>query len=153
VAVSDPRYVAVIGPSDASDDEVARAEELGRLLASRGAVVVCGGLGGVMEGVSRGAAGAGGTVLGILPGSDRGDANGHVTVTLPTGLGEMRNALVVRAADVVIAVGGSYGTLSEIAFALRTGVPVVGIGTWDIDDVIDAPDPEAAVTIAWELDR
>jgi uncharacterized protein (TIGR00725 family) len=104
-----------------------------------------------MEAVSRGAANAGGTVLGILPGSDRGEANEHVTVALATGLGEMRNALVVRAADALIAVGGAYGTLSEISLALRTGVPVVGVGTWELDDVVDAPDPEAAVELALEL--
>jgi uncharacterized protein (TIGR00725 family) len=145
------RYVAVIGPSEASAEELARAEAVGRLLATRDVVVVCGGLGGVMEAVSRGAADVGGTVLGILPGRDRADANGHVTIALATGLGEMRNALVVRAADAVIAVGGAYGTLSEIAFALRTGVPVVGIGTWDLADVVVAPGPEAAVDLALEL--
>jgi uncharacterized protein (TIGR00725 family) len=149
--VSGQCYVAVIGPSEATGEEMARAEVVGRLLAGRGAVVVCGGLGGVMEAVSRGAAGAGGKVVGILPGADRAAANEHVTIALTTGMGEMRNALVVRAADAVIAVGGAYGTLSEIAFALRTGVPVVGIGTWDLDDVIDAPDPEAAVDLALEL--
>jgi len=147
----DRPYVAVIGPSVATDEEVARAEEVGRLLAAEGAVVVCGGLGGVMEAVARGATSAGGTVLGILPGADRGEANDHVTVVLATGMGEMRNPLVVRAADPVIAVGGAYGTLSEIAFALRTGVPVIGIGSWDLDDVIDAPDAEAAVALALEL--
>jgi uncharacterized protein (TIGR00725 family) len=151
--VSEQRYVAVIGPSDATPDEATRAETVGRLLAGHGAVVVCGGLGGVMEAVSRGAAGAGGKVVGILPGADRDDANEHLTVALTTGMGEMRNALVVRAADVVIAVGGAYGTLSEIAFALRTGVPVVGIGTWELDDVVDAPDPDAAVALALELSR
>jgi uncharacterized protein (TIGR00725 family) len=151
--VSGEPYVAVIGPNEATAEEVAHAEEVGRLLAGRAAVVVCGGLGGVMEAVSRGAADAGGTVLGILPGRDRADANEHVTVTLATGMGEMRNALVVRAADAVIAVGGAYGTLSEIAFALRTGVPVVGIGTWDLDDVVAAPDPGAAVELAMELGR
>jgi uncharacterized protein (TIGR00725 family) len=144
-------YVAVIGPSDASADEVVRAEAVGRLLATRGAVVVCGGLGGVMEAVARGAAAEQGVVVGILPGRERGEANDHVTVALPTGMGEMRNALVVRAADVVVAVGGAYGTLSEIAFALRTGVPVVGLGTWEIEGVLEAPDPEAAVELAWEL--
>ena len=144
-------YVAVIGPSEATSAEVAHAEEVGRVLATRDAVVVCGGLGGVMEAVARGAAAAGGTVVGILPGADRRDANEHVTVALTTGMGEMRNALVVRAADAVIAVGGAYGTLSEIAFALRTGVPVVGIGTWDLDDVVDAPDAPAAVELALEL--
>jgi uncharacterized protein (TIGR00725 family) len=145
------RYVAVVGPSEAAPDEVEQAEEVGRLLAARGAVVVCGGLGGVMEAVSRGAHRAGGTVVGILPGTDRGDATEHVTIALTTGMGEMRNPLVVRAADAVIAVGGAYGTLSEVAFALRTGVPVVGIGTWDLPDVVVAPGPEAAVDLALEL--
>ena len=143
----------MIGPSEATAEEKAHAREVGRLLAARGAVVVCGGMGGVMAAVSRGAAEAGGTVLGILPGRDRADANEHVTVALATGMGEMRNALVVRGADAVIAVGGAYGTLSEIAFALRTGVPVVGIGTWDLDDVVDVDDPVAAVELALELAR
>jgi uncharacterized protein (TIGR00725 family) len=147
----DGRYIAVIGPSEATDEELARAETVGRLLGQAGAVVVCGGLGGVMEAAARGAAGAGAVVVGLLPGRDRGDANPHVTVVIATGMGEMRNALVVRSVDAVIAVGGAYGTLSEIAFALRTGVPVVGLGTWDLDDVIDAPDPEAAVALALEL--
>jgi hypothetical protein len=146
-----PPYVAVVGPSEATDVESQRAEEIGRLLGVRGVVVVCGGLGGVMEAVARGASGAGGTVVGILPGTDRAAANPHVSVALATGMGEMRNAVVVRAADVVIAVGGAYGTLSEIALALRTGVAVVGLGTWDLADVIDAPDPAAAVALAVEL--
>jgi uncharacterized protein (TIGR00725 family) len=143
----------VVGPSEATVDEIARAEAVGRLLAAGGAVLVCGGLGGVMEAAARGAASGGGTVVGILPGSDRGEANEHVTVALATGLGEMRNALVVRAVDAVVAVGGAYGTLSEIALALRTGVPVVGVGTWELDDVVDAPDAEAAVELALELAR
>jgi uncharacterized protein (TIGR00725 family) len=147
----DGRYIAVIGPSEATDEELARAETVGRMLGEAGAVVVCGGLGGVMEAAARGAAGAGTVVVGLLPGRDRRDANPHVTVVIATGMGEMRNALVVRSVDAVIAVGGAYGTLSEIAFALRTGVPVVGLGTWDLDDVIDAPDPEAAVALALEL--
>jgi uncharacterized protein (TIGR00725 family) len=147
------RYVAVVGPSDASPAEVALAEAVGRLLAARAAVVVCGGLGGVMEAAAGGAAEAGGTVVGILPGTDRDDANEHLTIALTTGMGEMRNALVVRAADAVIAIGGAYGTLSEIAFALRTGVPVVGIGTWALDDVVDAPDADGAVDLAMELGR
>ncbi len=149
--MSGQRYVAVIGPSEATAEESASAVAVGRLLAERGAIVVCGGLGGVMEAVAAGVASAGGTVLGILPGTDRAEANEHVTIALTTGMGEMRNALVVRAADAVVAVGGAYGTLSEIAFALRTGVPVVGIGTWDLDDVVVAPDPEAAVELALEL--
>ena len=146
-----PAYIAVVGTGTADPTEAATAEAVGRLLATRSAVVVCGGLGGVMEGVARGARSAGGTVVGLLPGTDRADANEHVTVALTTGLGEMRNALVVRAADAVIAIGGAYGTLSEIAFALRTGVPVVGIGTWDLDDVVDAPGPTEAVELALAL--
>src|SRR5690349_9647918 len=104
-----------------------------------------------MEAAARGAADANGVVVGILPGGERAEANRHLTVALPTGMGEMRNALVVRAADVVVAVGGAYGTLSEIALALRTGVPVVGIGTWEIDGIVDATDAEAAVDLAWDL--
>lgn len=146
-----PVYVAVIGPSEASAEERASASTIGRLLAARGAIVVCGGLGGVMEAVAEGAASDGGTVVGLLPGGVRGEANPYVTVALPTGLGEMRNALVVRTADVVIAVGGAYGTLSEIAFALRTAVPVVGVGTWAIDGVVEADGAEAAVDRALEL--
>jgi uncharacterized protein (TIGR00725 family) len=143
--------VAVIGPSEATPQQVLRAEAVGRALAERGAVVVCGGLGGVMEAASKGAASSGGTVLGILPGDDRRAANAHVTVVVATGMGEMRNALVVRAVDAVIAVGGAYGTLSEVALALRTGVPVVGLDTWDFDDVVTAPDPDAAVELALAL--
>jgi uncharacterized protein (TIGR00725 family) len=144
----DGHYVAVIGPSEASVEEARQAETVGRLLAEAGVVVVCGGLGGVMEAAARGAASAGATVVGVLPGTDRADANPYVTVAITTGMGEMRNALVVRAADAVVAIGGAYGTLSEIAFALRTGVPVVGLGTWDLEAVVDAPDPEAAVALA-----
>ena len=144
-------YVAVVGPGRASDEQGRIAEEVGRRLGEAGAVLVCGGLGGVMEAACRGARDGGGRTLGILPGSDRAQANPFVDVAVATGLGEARNALVVRAADAVIAVAGEYGTLSEIAFALRTGVPVVGIGTWELDDVIDAPDPAAAVALAMEL--
>ena len=123
-------YVGVVGPSSADGRELDAAEVLGRGLAQRGHVVVCGGLGGIMEAVSRGAAGAGGIVLGLLPGTDRADANAYVSVAVPTGLGELRNGLLVRSSDVVVGVGGSWGTLSEIALAVRTGVPVIGIGGW-----------------------
>jgi len=99
----------------------------------------------VMEAACRGASGAGGTTIGILPGTDRSAANPFVEVAIPTGLGEARNALVVRAADALIAIGGAYGTLSEIAFALKAGKRVVGLGTWDIDGVEAADSPEAAV--------
>ncbi len=106
---------------------------------------MCGGLGGVMEAACRGAKEAGGTTIGILPGTDRAAANRFVDFAIPTGLGEARNALVVRAADALIAVGGAYGTLSEIAFALKAGKPVAGLGTWDVDGVTVADSPEAAV--------
>lgn len=125
-------YVAVIGGADADAAALAAAEEVGRALAERGAVVVCGGLGGVMEAACRGAREGGGLTVGILPGSDREEANRWVDVALPTGLGDARNALVVRAADAVVAVAGEYGTLSELAFALKAGKPVVGIGTWEL---------------------
>jgi uncharacterized protein (TIGR00725 family) len=132
-----------VGPGDGGD--LAVAEEVGFLLAERGVVVVCGGLGGVMKAACRGAKSAGGTTVGILPGTERSAANEFVDVAIPTGLGEARNALVVRAADAVLAVGGGYGTLSEIALAFKAGKRVVGIGTWDIQGVVAAPDAQAAV--------
>jgi uncharacterized protein (TIGR00725 family) len=110
--------------------------------------VVCGGLGGVMEAACRGAKAGGGTTLGILPGSDRSAANEFVDVAVATGLGEARNALVVRAADALVAVGGAYGTLSEIALALKAGKRVAGVGTWEIEGVEQAGDPVAAVEAA-----
>ena len=121
------------------------AEAVGRELAARGVVVVCGGLGGVMEAACRGAKEAGGHTVGILPGADRAAANPFVDRAVPTGLGEARNALVVRAADALIAVGGGYGTLSEIALALKAGKRVVGLGSWDIDGVVAVTDAGAAV--------
>ena len=140
-------YVAVVGPGEASPDEIAAAERVGRDLARRGAVVVCGGLGGVMEAACRGAKEEGGTTVGILPGVDRAAANPYVDVAVATGLGEARHALVVRAADAQIAVGGADGTLAEIALALKGGKRVVGVGTWDIDGV-DAVAVDDAVALA-----
>ena len=142
--------VAVVGPGDADDECLRLAEETGRLLAERGAVVLCGGLDGVMEAACRGAAGAGGQSVGLLPGHDAADANPHVTVSLATGLGEMRNAVIVRCADSVIAIGGSAGTLSEIALAVRTGKRIVWLRGWDIPELgVDAvEEPQAAVTHA-----
>ena len=142
------RYVAVVGASEATEELAEIARAVGAGLARRGAIVVTGGRGGVMEAASRGAAEAGGIAVGILPGADRAEANEWVTVALPTGLGELRNGLVVRAADAVIAVGGAYGTLSEIALALRAGVPVFGLGTWEIDGVQPAASAEEAVELA-----
>ncbi|HKX25913.1 MAG TPA: TIGR00725 family protein [Actinomycetota bacterium] len=147
-------YVAVCGPSAATDDEAAWAEEVGRRLAEAGAVVVCGGLGGVMDAVARGASGGGGTVIGILPGDTRSGASPHLTVAIPTGMGEARNALIARAADAVIAVGGEWGTLSEIALAMKMGTPVVGLSTWELsgrtDSILRAESPDDAVRLALE---
>jgi hypothetical protein len=143
------RVVAVVGPGDsasAGDEEVAL--EVGRLLGEQGVTVVTGGLGGVMAAASRGASAAGGVVVGILPGLDRADANAWVTVALPTGLGELRNGLVVRAADALVAVGRSLGTLSEVALARRVGKRVVGIGfSYDVEGVEVAGDAAAAVAL------
>jgi uncharacterized protein (TIGR00725 family) len=129
---------------------MAEAEAVGAELARRGAVVVCGGLGGVMEAACRGAKGAGGTTLGILPGSDRSAANEWVDVAVATGLGEARNVLLVRASDALVAVGGGYGTLSEVALALKTQRPVIGLDTWDIPGVVGAASPEGAAGAALE---
>jgi uncharacterized protein (TIGR00725 family) len=144
-------YVAVVGPGDAGPEEKQIAEEVGLGLARSGAIIVCGGLGGVMAAAARGASAAQGTVVGILPGTDRASANDWVTIALPTGLGELRNGLVVRAADVVIAVGGGHGTLSEIALAVKTAVPVLGIDTWDIEGVERVSGAPEAVARALEL--
>jgi len=131
--VSEGPYISVIGAGQASDDEVAAAEEIGRLLAEAGAVLICGGLGGVMDAAARACGSAGGISVGILPGDDRTHGSPHLTVRISTGVGEARNAIVARAADAVIAVGGEFGTLSEIALALKMGKPVVGLGTWSLD--------------------
>ena len=118
---------------------------MGRALAERGAVLVCGGRGGAMEAACRGAKSAGGTTVGILPGPDRSAANEFVDVAVATGLGEARNAVVVRTADALIAVGGAYGTLSEIALALAAGKRVVGLGTWSL---ATARGPDEAIELA-----
>lgn len=137
--------VAVIGAGepDAALEQV--AEAVGGLLAAAGITVVCGGLGGVMAAACRGAKAAGGGTVGILPGLDPAAANPWVDVAIPTGLGEARNALVVRAGRAVVAIGGGYGTLSEIALALKGGVRVVGVDTWDIPGVEAAADARDAV--------
>jgi hypothetical protein len=153
-------WIGVVGPGTATESELAVAEEVGRRLASAGAVVVCGGLGGVMEAACRGASAAGGLTVGLLPGDDRGAANPWVSVPLPTGLGEARNVLLVRAAEAVVAVGGGWGTLSEIALALRAGKTVVGLDTWSPapgrapgPGVVAAPSPGAAVDRVLEAVR
>jgi uncharacterized protein (TIGR00725 family) len=142
---SEVPYIAVVGASQALDVDLADAEAVGRLLGAAGAVVVCGGRGGVMAAASRGAASAGGTVIGMLPGDDRSDANEWVTIAVPTGLGELRNGLIVRTADAMVAVGGAYGTLSEVALGLQAGLKVYGLHTWDIGGIEPVASPEAAV--------
>jgi uncharacterized protein (TIGR00725 family) len=151
-------YVSVSGSGDAPPDVIALAEEVGSRLAAANAIVVCGGLSGVMEAVCRGAKSSGGTTVGILPGTERSDANPFIDVAIPTGLGESRNALVARAADALIAIGGEFGTLSEIALALKIGTPVIGLGTWELrrrDEVADAikaaATPAEAVDLALRL--
>jgi uncharacterized protein (TIGR00725 family) len=141
-------YVGVVGPGEASADELAVAEELGARLVELGATVVCGGLGGVMEAACRGAKSRRGTTVGLLPGLDRSDANGWVDVAIATGLGELRNGLIVRASDALVAVGGGAGTLSEIGFALKLGRPVIGIGTFEIEGVVQAASPAQAASLA-----
>lgn len=154
----DAIYVAVVGGSMFEERACTHADHIGRLLAQRDAIVVCGGLGGVMEAVCRGAKSENGITVGLLPGESRAEANGYIDIALPTGLGEMRNMLVVNASDVVIAVGGEFGTLSEVAFALRIGKPVVGLGTWELakegkpdSTIVRATSPQEAVDRALEL--
>lgn len=125
--------IAVCGPNEATDEEVALAERLGELLARAGATVICGGRGGAMAAVSRGAKRAGGTTIGILPGTDPREANEWIDYPICTGIGEARNAVVVASGEVVIAVGGGLGTLSEIALALKLGRPVIALRTWPLD--------------------
>jgi len=139
------RTVSVIGSGTCTPKAARLAEEVGRRLAKAGAVVVTGGLGGVMRAASRGAKRAGGLVVGILPTGRATDANEFVDVAIPTGLREARNAIVANCGDAVIAIAGEYGTLSEIAFALRRGTPVYGLGTWDIRGVVAVPSPAEAV--------
>ena len=147
--------VAVIGGSTCTSEEAEWAGVVGRLLAEQEAVLLCGGLGGVMEAAARGAKQARGLTVGILPGSDRADANPFIDVPLATGMGEMRNALIVRAAQAVIAIGGGWGTLSEIALAQRIGTPIVGLHD-AFPSVVDTPrvtTPEQAVRWALEQAR
>jgi uncharacterized protein (TIGR00725 family) len=156
--VSRRRQVSVIGASRADDQLSAKAEEVGRRLAEAGLVVVCGGMSGVMEGASRGATGAGGEVIGILPGAEPDDANEHVTHVVASGIGFGRNLSVVASGDAVIAIGGEWGTLSEIAFARNLERPVVALETWELTrrDGTDpgltiVETPEAAVAAVLEV--
>ena len=142
--------IAVIGGSRPGRQALDMALEVGRLIVRSGAVVVCGGLGGVMEAASRGAREEGGLVVGILPGNSPADANPWVDIPIATGLGYTRNSLVVMNADAIIAVDGEYGTLSEIAYGLIQGKKVVGLRTWDVRGVTVAETAEEAVRLAIE---
>lgn len=151
-------YISIIGAGEGPEGLMSCACELGRLTAERGHVVVCGGLGGVMDAAARGAREAGGLVVGILPDEDRDMASRWLSVSIPTGMGQARNALVALAGDAVIAVGGGYGTLSEIGFALKLGRRVIGIETWQLHQwgkeavtgsgIIPAGSPAEALEIA-----
>lgn len=150
--------MAVIGASACSKEEAALAQEVGQRLAQAGAVVLTGGRGGVMEAACRGARQAGGLTIGILPGNDAREANPWVQLPIVTGLGEARNAVLMRTAQAVIAVGGEYGTLSEIAFALKFGKPVVGLYSWQgvhqgaiVLTMVEAHTAQQAVDWVWQL--
>jgi len=151
-------FIAVIGGSDCSAEEASLAEEVGREIARNGAVLVCGGLGGVMEAACRGASHEGGLTIGILPGDNRRTANPFVRIPIVTGIGYARNVAVVKSAQAVIAIDGSYGTLSEISHALQSKIPVIGLNTWSLsingqpdNSIIPADSPKDAVKRAIEL--
>ena len=141
-------HIGVIGAGECDAELSKLAQAVGRGIAEAGGVLVCGGLGGVMEAACRGAKSAGGMTIGILPGADRSAANEWVDVAIATGVAEARNLAVINTADALIAVGGSYGTLSEIGFALKAGKKVVGLRTWDIKAIIPAATAEEAVQLA-----
>lgn len=154
------KLIAVIGGSEPSPEEARLAEEVGRELARRGTILICGGLSGVMEAACRGAASEGGLTIGILPGNSPDDANPYVRIPIVSGIGYARNIAVVKSAEAVIAIGGSYGTLSEIAYARQSDIPVIGLNTWSVsrngqtdDSIIVAKDPVEAVDIALSSKR
>ncbi|MBA7706564.1 hypothetical protein ES703_115418 [subsurface metagenome] len=156
--INKEKIIAVIGGGSCNREEARLAEEVGRELAKRGATLVCGGLGGVMEAACKGASSEGGVTIGVLPGDDRQSANPYVRIPIVTGIGYARNVAVVKSSQAVIAVGGNYGTLSEISHALQSGIPVIGLNTWTIarngkEDkaIISAQSPAEAVDKALEL--
>jgi uncharacterized protein (TIGR00725 family) len=145
-----PVYVAVVGGGDVGPEIQALAREVGRALAGKGAVLLCGGLGGVMAAAARGAQEAGGVSLGILPDPDRGRANPHLTYALATNLGHARNLIIAHSADALIAVDGGYGTVSEAAIALKLGKPVIALQvSWDLQGLRRAETAAEAVELAW----
>lgn len=151
-------FIAVIGGYPCTSEEALKAEAVGRELARQGAILVCGGEGGVMEAACKGAQSEGGITIGILPGDSRRSANKYVSIPIITGIGSARNLIVVKSAQAVIAIGGGYGTLSEISFALKNGLSVIGLKTWSFSrndqvdrSLIQAEDPVTAVNLAIEL--
>ena len=146
-----PKFIGVIGGSEASEELLRLAERVGSLIASEGCVLVCGGLGGVMEAAAKGAKSAGGLTVGVLPGGSRSDANPYIDIAIATNMGHARNAIIAHTCDALIAVGGRYGTLSEISFGLALGKRVVSLKSWDVDPgIITAGTPEEAVSKAVE---
>jgi len=142
--------IGVIGGSRPQKKFLRVSFEIGKLLAGRGAILVCGGLGGIMEEAARGAKLAGGLTIGILPGNSPNDANPYIDVPIATGLGYTRNSLVAMNADVLIAVDGEYGTLSEIAYGRIYGKKIIGLGSWDIEGVVPVASAEEAVGLAFQ---
>ena len=141
--------IGVIGTGDAADKDIVIAEQVGKLVAENNCILLCGGMDGVMEAACRGAKSAGGTTIGIIPGTSGTESNPYVDIPIVTGMGHGRNIIVVRSSQAIIAIGGSYGTLSEIAFALRLKIPVIGIRTWDVSsDIKKARSPQEAVDMA-----
>ncbi len=145
------KMIAVIGAGIADESLCKIAEEVGKFIARRNAILICGGLGGVMEAGTRGARSEGGITVGILPQDHKNEANSYIDIPVATGFGEGRNVSIACTADAIIAIGGEYGTLSEIAFGLRIGKPVIGIKTWDIKGIIKAENAEDAVNKAFKL--
>jgi len=144
--------IGVIGTAQATDEEYNMAVEVGKQIAKRNAVLVCGGEGGVMEAACRGAKSEGGVTIGIIPGQSRSEANRYVDIPIVTGMGHARNIVVVRSSNAIIAVAGSYGTLSEIAFALNLGIPIIGLKTWEVSPEIRiVSGPKEAVDLAFDL--
>lgn len=144
--------IAVVGAGKCSKKLRDMAAVIGRYVAEKGGVIVCGGMGGVMEGVARGAKEGGGTTIGILPTQDKADANEYIDYVIPTGFGEARNIIVIRSADGVVALPGKYGTLSEMAFALQAQKPLVSVSAWKLGDEIRHVDtPEEAAKLIMEL--
>jgi uncharacterized protein (TIGR00725 family) len=154
----DQIYIGVIGEGVCSEETAHVAFEVGRRIGERRAILVCGGRGGVMENAAKGAKSVGGLTVGILPGSSRDEANPYIDIAIVTGMGEARNVILVQSCQVLIAVEGMYGTLSEIAFACKFGIPVIGLKTWRVDrpgltasPVLEAKTPEEGVEMAFQI--